>query len=285
MRNRRIAAIVLAVAMVCMTVAATSASARPQQAGTAKTADGQEGRGRRHLPRRLGVVVRLHRRLRPDRRVPRRGVRHLLEPARAHARRLQPRRRCTGQRRGARPRDQHRVRSRTAARPTRSTSSAASSSGRRSTARSRPRTSSARSSASARKSLVAQYGFYYDVIKGMTAFEAGKAKIISGITTPDPKTISLHLTKPTGDFLYRLGMPAAGPHPAGGRRVLHAAERVRPLRHLLGPVHDRRLGQAQPGELRHDHGLGRHLGLRRRDEPRPRPQPGLQPRDGQPEGA
>ena len=36
MRNRRIAAIVLAVAMVCMTVAATSASARPQTASAPK---------------------------------------------------------------------------------------------------------------------------------------------------------------------------------------------------------------------------------------------------------
>jgi peptide/nickel transport system substrate-binding protein len=61
--------------------------------------------------------------------------------------------------------------------------------------------------------LVAQYGFYYNVIKGMTAFESGKSKVISGIQTPDPKTIIFHLTVPTGDFRYRLGMPAAGPIP------------------------------------------------------------------------
>ena len=61
--------------------------------------------------------------------------------------------------------------------------------------------------------LVAQYGFYYNVIKGMTAFESGKSKVISGIQTPDPNTIIFHLTVPTGDFRYRLAMPAAGPIP------------------------------------------------------------------------
>ncbi|MEO9175340.1 MAG: ABC transporter substrate-binding protein, partial [Gaiellales bacterium] len=63
------------------------------------------------------------------------------------------------------------------------------------------------------KSVNAQYGFYYNVIKGMTAFESGKSKVISGIKTPDPKTISFTLTAPTGDFRYRLAMPAAGPIP------------------------------------------------------------------------
>ena len=86
-------------------------------------------------------------------------------------------------------------------------------------------------------SVVAQYGFYYDVIKGMTAFKTGKSKVIQGIKTPDLKTISFDLTEPTGDFRYRLAMPAAGPHAAGGRGMLHAAQRVRPLRHLVGPVH------------------------------------------------
>ena len=63
------------------------------------------------------------------------------------------------------------------------------------------------------KSLVAQYGFYYDVIRGMAAFTAGKAKTISGIATPNARTIVFHLTAPTGDFRYRLAMPAAGPIP------------------------------------------------------------------------
>jgi len=59
----------------------------------------------------------------------------------------------------------------------------------------------------------AQYAFYYDVIKGMKAFEAGKAKVISGIKTPDLKTIVFNLTAPAGDFRYRLSMAAAGPIP------------------------------------------------------------------------
>jgi peptide/nickel transport system substrate-binding protein len=68
------------------------------------------------------------------------------------------------------------------------------------------------------EALVAQYGFYYTVIEGMEEFtEAGglgkKGNTISGITTPDDKTIVFKLTQPTGDFIYRVGMPAAGPIP------------------------------------------------------------------------
>ena len=68
------------------------------------------------------------------------------------------------------------------------------------------------------ESIVAQYGFYYTVIEGMEEFtKAGgltkKGNEISGITTPDDKTIVFHLTQPTGDFNYRVGMPAAGPLP------------------------------------------------------------------------
>jgi peptide/nickel transport system substrate-binding protein len=61
--------------------------------------------------------------------------------------------------------------------------------------------------------LIPGYAFYYEVIKGFKAFEAGTAKVISGITTPDPKTIVFKLTVPTGDFRYRLTMPATGPIP------------------------------------------------------------------------
>lgn len=60
------------------------------------------------------------------------------------------------------------------------------------------------------EAVVAQYGFYYDVIDGMADFKAGKADTISGIETPDDKTVVFHLTQPTGDFLFRLAMPAAG---------------------------------------------------------------------------
>jgi peptide/nickel transport system substrate-binding protein len=62
-------------------------------------------------------------------------------------------------------------------------------------------------------SLAAQYGGYYDVIEGMDAFRAGEATRISGIETPDARTIVFRLTEPTGDFGYRLAMPAAGPMP------------------------------------------------------------------------
>jgi peptide/nickel transport system substrate-binding protein len=66
--------------------------------------------------------------------------------------------------------------------------------------------------------LVAQYGFYYNVIEGMAEFtEAGgltkKGNEISGIETPDDQTIVFKLTAPTGDFRYRIAMPAAGPIP------------------------------------------------------------------------
>ncbi len=58
-----------------------------------------------------------------------------------------------------------------------------------------------------------QYAFYYSVIKGWDDFASGKAETISGITTPDKKTIVFNLTAPTGDFLYRMSMPATGPIP------------------------------------------------------------------------
>jgi peptide/nickel transport system substrate-binding protein len=63
------------------------------------------------------------------------------------------------------------------------------------------------------KPLVAQYGFYYyGVIKGMDG-SAAKPAPISGIETPDDSTITFHLEKPTGDFLYRLAMAATSPVP------------------------------------------------------------------------
>ena len=66
----------------------------------------------------------------------------------------------------------------------------------------------------ATKSLVAQYAFYYEpAIKGFTDFENGKAKTITGITTPDDNTITFELNQPVGDFPYLLAMPAAMPIP------------------------------------------------------------------------
>jgi len=62
--------------------------------------------------------------------------------------------------------------------------------------------------------LAAQYGFYFDgVIKGMTGTAKTMTAPISGIDTPNASTIVFHLTKATGDFLYRLALPATGPIP------------------------------------------------------------------------
>jgi peptide/nickel transport system substrate-binding protein len=63
-------------------------------------------------------------------------------------------------------------------------------------------------------SLAAQYGFYYaGVIDGMDGKAKSAATKISGIETPDDQTITFRLTEPTGDFLYRLAMPATGAIP------------------------------------------------------------------------
>jgi peptide/nickel transport system substrate-binding protein len=59
----------------------------------------------------------------------------------------------------------------------------------------------------------AQYAFYFNVIQGFDALAKGKAKAISGIKTPNAKTIVFNLTQPAGDFPYRMTMPAAFPMP------------------------------------------------------------------------
>jgi peptide/nickel transport system substrate-binding protein len=62
--------------------------------------------------------------------------------------------------------------------------------------------------------LVAQYGFwYYGTIKGMDGKAKSADEKVSGIETPDDQTIIFNLEKPTGDFQYRLSMPAAAPIP------------------------------------------------------------------------
>lgn len=58
-----------------------------------------------------------------------------------------------------------------------------------------------------------QYSFYYTVIKGWDAVANGKATSVSGISTPDDKTIVFHLTKAAGDFNLRMSMPATAPIP------------------------------------------------------------------------
>jgi peptide/nickel transport system substrate-binding protein len=59
-----------------------------------------------------------------------------------------------------------------------------------------------------------EYGFYYSVIKGWDDVANGKAKTISGISTPDNQTLVVHLTEKTGDFNYRMAMPATAPIPS-----------------------------------------------------------------------
>jgi peptide/nickel transport system substrate-binding protein len=58
-----------------------------------------------------------------------------------------------------------------------------------------------------------QYAFYFTVIKGWSNYAAGKAKSISGISCPSSSTITFNLTAPTGDFYYRMALPATGPQP------------------------------------------------------------------------
>src|SRR3954453_17038758 len=61
--------------------------------------------------------------------------------------------------------------------------------------------------------LAAYYGNYYcGVIKGMTCSETSLHPV-SGIDVPDDTHITFHLESPTGDFLYRLAMPATYPQP------------------------------------------------------------------------
>lgn len=57
------------------------------------------------------------------------------------------------------------------------------------------------------------YPFYYDIMEGTQDFVDGKADEITGIETPDDKTIIFNLTEPAGDWPYRMAMPASAPVP------------------------------------------------------------------------
>jgi peptide/nickel transport system substrate-binding protein len=59
------------------------------------------------------------------------------------------------------------------------------------------------------------YSFYFSVIKGFDDFSSGKAKTISGLTTPDDNTLVVTLTQPAGDLPFRFAMPATAPIPPG----------------------------------------------------------------------
>ena len=123
-----------------------------------------------------------------------------------------------------------------------------------------------------------EYAFYYTVIKGWNAYAAGKAKSISGITTPNPTHDRLQpdaadrrLPLPDDDARDR---PAAG---RGDELLRRAARQVRPGPDLDRPVH-------AEGDRQHQHLVvqddqARHAGLRRSDDLRRRPQPELEPDD------
>lgn len=62
--------------------------------------------------------------------------------------------------------------------------------------------------------LEAEYPYYYiGVIKGITGTAKNLDSNISGIVTPNAKTIIFHLDAPNGNFLNRLAMPVAAPVP------------------------------------------------------------------------
>jgi peptide/nickel transport system substrate-binding protein len=71
---------------------------------------------------------------------------------------------------------------------------------------------------------IAQYGNYYcGVIVGMDCKAKDDNQAISGITVSDPTHISFKLEQPTGDFLYRLAMPATKAVPVEYRGCFPAA--------------------------------------------------------------
>jgi peptide/nickel transport system substrate-binding protein len=61
----------------------------------------------------------------------------------------------------------------------------------------------------------AAYPFYYSVIEGFDEFGDGEADTITGMTAVDDKTLEVTLTRPAGDFPFRMMMPAAAPIPEG----------------------------------------------------------------------
>jgi peptide/nickel transport system substrate-binding protein len=61
----------------------------------------------------------------------------------------------------------------------------------------------------------AGYPFYYSVIEGFDDFSEGKADTISGMNAVDDKTLEITLSRPAGDFPFRMMMPASAPIPDG----------------------------------------------------------------------
>lgn len=61
---------------------------------------------------------------------------------------------------------------------------------------------------------LAQYPGYYAVIDGFEAATTGAADRISGLRTPDDRTLVVRLREPRGDFAYAMSLPASAPIPA-----------------------------------------------------------------------
>lgn len=65
------------------------------------------------------------------------------------------------------------------------------------------------------KASVGGYSFYYSPIEGFDEMYAGKATSISGLSAPDPLTLTVRLTAVTGDLPFLFALDATAPIPAG----------------------------------------------------------------------
>ena len=121
------------------------------------------------------------------------------------------------------------------------------------------RTSSPRSSGSRTRRTAASTRFYYTVIKGCDAYAAGKAKSISGISTPNTSTIVFNLTaaRPATSSTGWRCRPT-GPHAGRGHEVLRG-----PARQVRPRPRSRPAGYMIKGDRQ-----GRHLVAARRSSPR-----------------
>jgi peptide/nickel transport system substrate-binding protein len=57
-------------------------------------------------------------------------------------------------------------------------------------------------------------GYYESAILGASQYADGNAETISGLEAPDDHTLRITLTRPDGDFAYRLALPELAPIPA-----------------------------------------------------------------------
>ncbi|HEY7667724.1 MAG TPA: ABC transporter substrate-binding protein [Actinomycetota bacterium] len=63
---------------------------------------------------------------------------------------------------------------------------------------------------------------YFRPIAGYQEARDGGASTITGLATPNDRTLEIHLSEPTGDLADRLALPAASPLPAQGAALLAA---------------------------------------------------------------